>query len=248
VSLLEVDRLSAYHGLLNAVRGVSFAVDDGQILAVVGANGAGKTTMLRTIAGAHKAASGTVRFDGADITDLAAHRRVRLGIALVPEGRKLFADLTVEENLLVAGRHARKGPWHLDAVLTAFPILAPLRKRPAANLSGGQQQVAAIARAVMTNPRLLIVDEASLGLSPAAVDGVYDCLRVLQDAGTTLLLVEQDLQRALSVAGDVICLLEGRVVLSAPTATVTREHVTAAYFGLHRAERPVAGRSEEGPG
>jgi branched-chain amino acid transport system ATP-binding protein len=237
VTLLEVDGLSAYHGLLHAVRGVSFTVPERQILAVVGANGAGKSTMLRTIAGAHKAAAGTVRFDGADITTRPAHRRVKLGIALVPEGRKLFADLTVEENLQIAGRHARPGPWSLGTVLDAFPILVPLRKRPAANLSGGQQQVAAIARAVMTNPRLLIVDEASLGLSPMAVDGVYECLRVLQDAGTTLLLVEQDLQRALSVADDVICLLEGRIVLSAPTGTVTRDHVTAAYFGLHRSER-----------
>jgi branched-chain amino acid transport system ATP-binding protein len=234
VTLLQVDGLTANHGLLQAVRGVSFSVTEKQILAVVGANGAGKSTMLRTIAGAHRAAGGTVSFDGADITHQPAHRRVKLGIALVPEGRKLFADLTLEENLLVAGRHARPGPWRVETVLEAFPILAPLRKRRAANLSGGQQQITAIARAVMTNPRLLIVDEVSLGLSPVAVDGVYECLSVLQSAGTTLLLVEQDLQRALRVADHVLCVLEGRVVLSEPTGTVTRDQVTAAYFGLHR--------------
>jgi branched-chain amino acid transport system ATP-binding protein len=224
----------ARHGLLEAVRGVSFDVAEGEILAVVGANGAGKSTMLRTIAGAHPAAGGTIRFGGTDITRVPAHKRVNLGIALVPEGRKLFADLTVEENLLVAGHRARPGPWTLDAVLAAFPMLRPLRKRRAATLSGGQQQATAIARSLMTNPRLLLVDEVSLGLAPVAVDGVYESVRVLQDAGTTLVLVEQDLTRALSVAGRVLCVLEGRIVLSAATADVTRDQVTAAYFGLDR--------------
>jgi branched-chain amino acid transport system ATP-binding protein len=250
MTLLQVDDLVAYHGLLQAVRGVSFAVDQRQILALVGANGAGKSTMLRTIAGAHRAAAGTVTFDGVDVTHVPAHRRVRHGIALVPEGRKLFADLTVEENLLVAGRRARPGPWNLDTVLDAFPMLQPLRKRRAASLSGGQQQATAIARAVMANPRLLIVDEASLGLSPVAVDTVYECLAVLQEAGTTLILVEQDLQRALSVADHVLCVLEGRIVLSSATSAVTREQVTAAYFGLHRgptASPPVDLSSSEHP-
>jgi branched-chain amino acid transport system ATP-binding protein len=237
MTLLQVDDLVAYHGLLQAVRGVTFSVDERTILAMVGANGAGKSTMLRTIAGAHPAAAGTVHFDGTDVTRVPAHRRVRQGIALVPEGRKLFADLTVEENLLVAGRRARPGPWNLDAVLDSFPMLQPLRKRTASSLSGGQQQATAIARAVMANPRLLIVDEVSLGLSPVAVDTVYECLAVLQDAGTTLILVAQDLQRALSVADHVLCVLEGRVVLSSATRAVTREQVTAAYFGLHRAPK-----------
>jgi len=233
MTLLGVDSLVACHGLLQAVRGVSFDLAEGRILAVVGANGAGKSTMLRTIAGAHRAAAGTVTFDGADVTHVPAHRRVRRGIALVPEGRKLFADLTVEENLLVAGRRARLGRWRLDTVLDAFPMLRALRGRRAASLSGGEQQATAIARAVMTNPRLLIVDEVSLGLSPVAVDVVYECLTVLRRAGTTLILVEQDLQRALSVAEHVLCVLEGRVALSAAAGTVTREQVTDAYFGLH---------------
>jgi len=240
MTLLQVDDLVAYHGLLQAVRGVSFSVEEGTILALVGANGAGKSTMLRTIAGAHHAAGGRVGFAGADVTHVPAHRRVRHGIALVPEGRKLFADLTVEENLLVAGRRARPGPWRLDTVLDSLPMLRPLLKRRAASLSGGQQQVTAIARAVMANPRLLIVDEVSLGLSPLAVDTVYECLSVLRAAGTTLILVEQDLQRALSVADHVLCVLEGRVALSSATAAVTREQVTAAYFGLHRPETAAA--------
>ena len=232
MTLLRVDGLVAGHELLQAVRDVSFELAEGRILAVVGANGAGKSTMLRTIAGAHRAAAGTVSFDGADVTHVPAHRRVRRGIALVPEGRKLFADLTVEENLLVAGRRARPGRWRLDTVLDAFPMLRPLRGRRAASLSGGEQQAAAIARAVMTNPRLLMVDEVSLGLSPVAVDVVYECLTVLRQVGTTLILVEQDLQRALSVAEHVLCVLEGRVALSAAAGTVTREQVTDAYFGL----------------
>jgi branched-chain amino acid transport system ATP-binding protein len=234
MSLLEVDGIAARHGLLPAVREVSLSVAEGEVLALVGANGAGKSTLLRTIAGAHPAAGGRVRFDGEDITGLAANQRVARGLALVPEGRKLFPDLTVEENLLVAGGRSRPGPWSLPTVLKAFPMLEPLRRRRAATLSGGEQQATAIGRAVMTNPRLLLVDEVSLGLSPQAVDTVYGILRLLIRDGATLVLVEQDLSRALSVAREVVCLLEGRVVLRAPTAQVTREQVTEAYFGLSR--------------
>jgi branched-chain amino acid transport system ATP-binding protein len=236
VSLLAVDGLVARHGLLPAVRGVSLSIEDGQVLAVVGANGAGKTTLLRTIAGAHPAAGGTVTFDGQDITALPSHRRVARGLALVPEGRRLFGGLTVEENLKVAGGRARPGPWRLSTVLAAFPILVPLLSQRASTLSGGQQQATAIARALMTNPRLLLVDEVSLGLSPTAVEMVYASLRTLVADGATVLLVEQDLARALSIAGEVICLLEGRAVLRSSTSDVTREQVTEAYFGLSRAE------------
>ncbi|MBO0871148.1 MAG: ABC transporter ATP-binding protein [Micromonosporaceae bacterium] len=235
MTLLAVDRLVARHGLLPAVRGVSLSIEDGQVLAVVGANGAGKSTMLRTIAGAHPAAEGTVAFDGQDITGLPAHRRVARGLALVPEGRRLFGGLTVAENLRVAGGRARPGPWRLSTVLAAFPMLEPLLGQRASTLSGGQQQATAIARALMTNPRLLLVDEVSLGLSPMAVEMVYESLRGLVANGTTLILVEQDLARALSIAGEVVCLLEGRVVLRSSTSEVTREQVTEAYFGLSRA-------------
>ena len=234
-ALLDVTGLSAAHGLLTAVRDMTLEVREGETVALVGANGAGKTTLLRTIAGAHHASAGSVVFDGADVTRLKAHERVRRGIALVPEGRRLFGDMSVEENLLVAGRRARPGPWTLDRVLEAFPMLQPLRGRRGASLSGGEQQATAIGRALMTNPRLLLVDEVSLGLSPVAVDAVYASLTHLTaDDGATLVLVEQDLGRALSVAHRVICVLEGRIVLEAPSDGVTRDQVTAAYFGVDR--------------
>jgi branched-chain amino acid transport system ATP-binding protein len=232
MSLLSMDAVEARHGLLTAVRRVSFDVNAGERLALVGANGAGKTTLLRAIAGAHTLASGAVRFDGADISRLPAHRRVALGIALVPEGRRLFPQLTVEENLLVAGRHGRRGQWTVDTVLDAFALLRPLRARAAATLSGGEQQLTAIGRALMTNPRLLLLDEVSLGLAPRAVAAVYESLDILAAAGATMLLVEQDVARAMRFADRVVCLLEGSVVLDAPAGEVTREQVTEAYFGL----------------
>jgi branched-chain amino acid transport system ATP-binding protein len=231
MSLLEVDGLGSRHGLLQAVRGVSFALAEGEVVALIGANGAGKSTLLRTVAGAHTPSEGRIEYDGSDLAGVPAHERVRRGIALVPEGRKLFPDLTVEENLLVAGRRAGPGPWHIDAVMAAFPALPALRGRLAARLSGGQQQATAIARALMTNPRLLLIDEVSLGLSPKAVEEVYACMTVLRDRGTTVLLVEQDLSRALAVAERVICLLEGRIVLDSPTGAITRDEVVTAYFG-----------------
>jgi branched-chain amino acid transport system ATP-binding protein len=230
--LLAVESLDAHHGMLPAVRGVSLSLGEGDKLALVGANGAGKTTLLRAIAGAHPVASGRVWLAGADVTALPAHRRVALGIALVPEGRRLFPDMTVLENLLVAGRRARPGPWTVDAVLDAFPLLRPLRDRRCAALSGGEQQATAIARALMTNPRVLLLDEVSLGLAPVAVDAVYASLGQLLATGTTIILVEQDLGRAMRVADRVVCLLEGRIVLECPAAGLTRERVTEAYFGL----------------
>ncbi|MER5447001.1 ABC transporter ATP-binding protein [Streptomyces sp. NPDC059690] len=232
--LLHVSHLDARHGLLPAVRDLSLTVSEGEAVALVGANGAGKSTLLRTVAGAHPAAGGTVTFAGDDITSLGAHRRVARGLALVPEGRKLFPDLTVEENLLVAGRRARPGPWSVDAVLDAFPLLRPIRHKRAGSLSGGQQQATSIGRALMTNPRLLLVDEVSLGLAPVAVDAVYESLTALIADGATVLLVEQDLSRAMTVADRVVCMLEGRVVLDAPAGEITRDQVTDAYFGLGR--------------
>ncbi len=234
MSLLSVQGLEARHGLLPAVRGVSFDVAEGETVALVGANGAGKTTLLRTIAGAHKPAAGQIRFDGEDVTRVRAHDRLRRGIALVPEGRRLFPDLTVEENLLVAARSDRKGRWTLDTVLEAFPLLKPLRGRRAASLSGGEQQATAIGRALISNPRLLLLDEVSLGLAPIAVEAVYRSLETLIEGGATIVLVEQDLKRATSVASRVICMLEGRLVLEGGSE-LTREQITEAYFGLRKA-------------
>jgi branched-chain amino acid transport system ATP-binding protein len=231
MSLLEVRELDVRHGLLHAVRGVSLVLEQGETVALVGANGAGKSTLLRTIAGAHRPAGGRISYDGADITRLPAYKRVGLGIGLVPEGRQLFLSLTAEENLRVG---ARPGYWTLERVLEAFPMLAGRRKTRAANLSGGERQATAIGRTLMANPQLLLLDEVSLGLAPVAVDDLYRSLRTVVEQRTTVLLVEQDLARAMGVADRVICMLEGRLVLEGRAGELTREQVTEAYFGLGR--------------
>lgn len=234
MTLLEVDELDCRYGLLQAVRGVSFEIAQGEIVALIGANGAGKTTLLRAIAGAHRPHAGRVRFEGRDVTSLPAHRRVALGVALVPEGRRLFPSLTVEENLRVAAVKNRRGRWSVQSVLDAFPLLQPRRNMPAANLSGGEQQAVAIGRALMSNPSLMLLDEVSLGLAPVVVDAVYASLTSVISEGATVVLVEQDLTRALRVAGPVICMLEGRVVLRGDSKSLDRETVIDAYFGLRR--------------
>ncbi len=230
MSLLEIQELDVRHGLLQAVRGVSFSVEKGETLALVGANGAGKSTLLRAIAGAPpRPSGGRIVFEGEDITRVRAHSRVKRGIALVPEGRLLFPSLTVEENLLVA---ARPGHWNVQRVMEAFPMLQGRRKHSAGTLSGGERQATAIGRALMSNPRLLLLDEVSLGLAPVAVEDVYRSLTEVIQSGTTVLLVEQDLTRALDTAERVVCMLEGRVVLAGGAGELTREQVTEAYFGL----------------
>jgi branched-chain amino acid transport system ATP-binding protein len=234
MSLLEVEDLELRHGLLEAVRGVSLELAQGETVALVGANGAGKTTLLRAVAGAHRPSRGTITFDGSDITRRRAHECVRMGISLVPEGRRLFGNLTVEENLLVGEQRKRPGHWTLETVIEVFPMLERLRGRRAATLSGGEQQATAIGRALIANPRLLLLDEVSLGLAPLAVDAVYRSLATVVEAGTTILLVEQDLTRALAAAGRVICMLEGRFVLEGRRDELTREQITDAYFGLQR--------------
>jgi branched-chain amino acid transport system ATP-binding protein len=231
VTLLEVRDLEVRHGLLQAVRGVSLRLESGETVALVGANGAGKSTLLRAIAGGYRAAAGTIVFDGHEISHVSAHKRVDLGIALVPEGRHLFQSLTVEENLQVA---ARTGEWTVERVIEAFPLLAERRRHQARTLSGGERQATAIGRALMSNPRLLLLDEVSLGLAPVAVEGLYKSLRDVIEGGATVLLVEQDLTRAMQTAERVLCMLEGRIVLAGAAAELTREQVTEAYFGLGR--------------
>ncbi|HVX83107.1 MAG TPA: ABC transporter ATP-binding protein [Devosiaceae bacterium] len=239
MSTLKVENLNLHHGLLHAVRDVSLKVESGEVVALVGANGAGKTTLLRAIAGAHRPSSGRISFDGRDITALPSHRRVALGIALVPEGRRLFAAMTVEENLLLGRMAGRSGDWTVERIMETFPHLEARRKARAGTLSGGEQQATAIGRALMSNPALLLLDEVSLGLSPLAVDRLYESLARLIQSGTTILLVEQDLARAMRVASRVVCLREGKVVLEGETAALDRGAVTDAYFGLGRQKVPA---------
>lgn len=234
MSTLSVRNLDVRHGLLQAARDVSFNLARGEVLALVGANGAGKTTLLRSIAGAHLPAGGQILLDGEDVSAVPSHKRIARGIALVPEGRRLFSQMTVEENLLLGKSAGRKGEWTVERVFDAFPNLKPRRHAKTGHLSGGEQQATAIGRALMSNPDILLLDEVSLGLSPLVVDRVYQQLQSLLSSGTTIILVEQDLARAMGVASRVICMLEGRIVLDRPANGVTREEVTQAYFGLHR--------------
>jgi branched-chain amino acid transport system ATP-binding protein len=239
VTLLSVVGLEARHGQLQAVRGVTLAIERGETVALVGANGAGKTTLLRTIAGAHRHTAGRIAFKGEDIGGRSAHARAALGLALVPEGRRLFARLTVEENLLLARSAGRAGSWTLDA----FPNLKDRRRSLAGTLSGGEQQATAIGRALMMNPELLLLDEVSLGLSPLVVDRVYVRLEALKSSGVAMLLVEQDLKRAMATASRTICMLEGAIAIEGPTNALTREEVTEAYFGLRKSPRGEAAPS-----
>jgi branched-chain amino acid transport system ATP-binding protein len=237
--LLEVDRLTVRYGLLEALSKVSLTLAAGETVAMIGANGAGKSTLLRTIAGLHAPAAGIIRLDGLDITGLPGHRRVAAGIVMVPEGRRLFASLTLEENLLIGAIPSRPGAWNLARVLELFPWMAARRNRPIVYLSGGEQQAVAIGRALMANPRLLLIDEMSLGLSPAVVRTLYDLLPELLAAGASILLVEQDVTQALRVSSWAHCLLEGRITLSGRPGELAPADVEAAYFGLAGAAGPA---------
>jgi len=230
-ALLEVAGLDVFYGDFQALFGVSLAVPAGGATALVGANGAGKTTLLRTIAGVQPAGSGTIRYAGDDITAAPPHRRISRGIALVPEGRRLFPSLTVEENILVGAAAAASADWPLDRIYGVFPMIARRRRQRASTLSGGEQQAVAIARALAAAPALLLLDEISLGLAPRIVGELYQTLGALRETGATLVIVEQDLKRAMDACDDLVCLLEGRVALAAPVAAVTRDEVIAAYFG-----------------
>ncbi|WP_194839890.1 ABC transporter ATP-binding protein [Aeromicrobium yanjiei] len=231
-ALLDLESVDVHYGDFQAIHGISLTLDEGETLAMMGANGAGKSTLLKAVSGLLGASAGAVRFGGHDLAGTAPHERVAAGISLVPEGRRIFKSLTVEENLQVGGYSRRPGPWNLTSVFEAFPLLAERRGRIGTHLSGGEQQATAIGRALMANPRLLLLDEVSLGLAPVVVKDIYQALPVISSRGTTVLLVEQDVSQALAVADHVQCLLEGRTVLEAPAATVTRDDVAAAYFGL----------------
>jgi branched-chain amino acid transport system ATP-binding protein len=230
--LLRTQNLSAFYGDFQALFGINVDVQEGETVAVIGANGAGKTTFLRTVAGALPSAPDAVVFDDRPVGGRTPHEIVRLGIAMVPEGRRLFPSLSVEENLLLGTHSGRVGPWNLRRVYELFPRLHELRHLPAPSLSGGQQQMAAIGRALMSNPRLLLCDELSLGLAPVIIRDIYQCLGAITAEGMTVVLVEQDINRALDAAARFYCFQEGHLALTAPTKNFDRGAITAAYFGL----------------
>lgn len=230
--LLLVDDVHVGYGDVPALHGLTVSVAEGETLAVIGANGAGKSTLLKTVCGILRPSRGDVRLDGTSVTGLPTHQRVGRGIAMSPEGRRLFPSLTVEENLLVGAYSGRSGPWSLQTVYDLFPLVSERRQRPAANLSGGEQQAVAVGRALMSNPRLLLLDEVSLGLAPVIVRQLYAALPRITEEGTTVLVVEQDVHQAMAVADRVQCLLEGRTVLEGPADRIDKADLTAAYFGM----------------
>ncbi len=232
MSLLSITDLDVHYGDFQAIYGLDLHLNEGETLAVIGANGAGKSTLLKTISGLLTPTAGDIQFDGTSIARMPAHKRVPLGIALTPEGRRIFRSLTVEENLKVGAHTKRKGPWNLASVYEAFPLVADRRDRLGVNLSGGEQQAAAIGRALMSNPRLLLLDEVSLGLAPVVVEQIYAALPTITSQGTTVLVVEQDVNQSMRVADRVQCLLEGRTVLEGAPSTLTRDQVASAYFGI----------------
>ena len=230
--LLDVSGLDAWYGDFQALFDVSISVGEGEVVAIIGANGAGKSTLLRTIAGLQPRTTGSLTFDGAALAGVPAHRRVALGISLVPEGRRIFPSLSVEENLLVGAQPSRPGSWTVPAVLELFPLLGDKRRRGGSQLSGGEQQALAIGRGLMANPRLLLLDEVSLGLAPIVVRRIYEALPAIRAAGTTVVVVEQDIGQALRAADRVYCLLEGRVALEGVPAELDRDQIATAYFGV----------------
>jgi branched-chain amino acid transport system ATP-binding protein len=230
--LLEVRELDAFYGDFQALFGVSMQVEVGQVVAIIGANGAGKSTLLRCIAGAMRSRRDAIVFDHEPIGDAPAHVMVARGVALVPEGRRLFPSLSVEENLLIGGQLHRPGPWSIDRIYELFPVLSERRAMPSTSLSGGQQQMVALGRALMSNPKLLLCDEISLGLAPIVLRDIYARLPTIVREGLSLVIVEQDIVQALSAAAHVYCLQEGRVALSGAAAALTRDAISAAYFGV----------------
>ena len=236
---LDVRGVSGGYGDFQALFSVDFEVAPGEVVALIGANGAGKSTLLNTVAGLLPVREGTIAFDGADISNVPAHKLVRKGLALVPEGRRLFAGMSVEDNLLVALDQAsmpvaHEPRWTVERLFALFPVLAEKRRTPVERLSGGQQQLVAIARALMTQPRLLLCDEISLGLAPKVIREIYDRLPEIRSAGTAIVLVEQDVALAAASADRIYCLLEGRIALAGKASEISREEIAAAYFGVQR--------------
>jgi len=231
-ALLQTEGLTAFYGDAQALFGIDFHLERGEVVAIIGANGAGKSTFMKAVTGLVKAPTEQIRFDGAPIGGLPPAEIVRRGIALVPEGRRLFPSLSVEENLLMGGTTKRPGPWNLQRLQTLFPILAEKRSEPATSLSGGQQQMVAIGRALMSNPSVLLCDELSLGLAPIVIREIYAALPAICAEGMTVVIVEQDVATARQVSQRVYCFQEGRVSLSGASSELSREQISRAYFGV----------------
>lgn len=230
--ILSINDLDAFYGDFQALFGVNLQVSPGEVLAIIGANGAGKSTLMRSISGLTQNRADMVRFNGEYIGALRADQVAAKGIALVPEGRQLFPSLSVEENLIIGGQLGRNGPWSLRAVYDLFPILKERRHQESTSLSGGQQQMVAIGRALMANPDLILFDEISLGLAPIVIKDIYKALPGIIDQGMSALIVEQDITKALSVSQRFYCLQEGRVSLEGASGQVPRDVISRAYFGV----------------
>ena len=230
--MLATHGLTASYGDFQALFGIDVHVARGETVAIIGANGAGKSTFLRSVVGQLASAREQVTFEGEPIGHLPAHEIVRRGVALVPEGRLLFPSLSVEENLRLGAYGKRAGPWRIERVHELFPVLRERRATPGTALSGGEQQMCAIGRALMSNPTLLLCDELSLGLAPVIIRQIYAVLPVIVSEGTTIVVVEQDINQALDVADRVYCFQEGRVSLQGKPDDLSREDVATAYFGV----------------
>ncbi|GIK37716.1 MAG: ABC transporter ATP-binding protein [Chloroflexota bacterium] len=230
--LLTVENIEVFYGEFQALFGVSLEVEKGETVAIIGANGAGKTTLLRSICGVLAPARGQITYKGRVISGRPAYTLNQIGIVMVPEGRKIFPSLTVEENLKIGAYNNRPGLWDLNKVYDLFPILKERSKNGGTEMSGGQQQMLAIGRALMSNPDLILMDEISLGLAPIIVKALYEVVERISEAGTTVILVEQDVSRGLNSADHVYCLLEGKVSLAGQPAEISPEQVSQAYFGV----------------
>lgn len=235
MAMLKVTDLQIYYGVIQAIKGISFEVNEGEVIALIGANGAGKTTILHTITGLVEAKGGTVEFEGANITKMPGHKIVTLGMAHVPEGRRVFAELTVLENLKL-GAYTRKDKNEIEASLQTvykrFPRLEERKNQLAGTLSGGEQQMLAMGRALMSRPKIILMDEPSMGLSPIFVNEIFDIIKEVSAGGTTVLLVEQNAKKALSIADRAYVLETGKIVLEGDAKELMNdESVKKAYLG-----------------